>query len=45
MSVNRIIIVGNLGRDPELGEGTVPYCRFSVATTDFYKGEKTYRMV
>ena len=36
MSFNRIIIVGNLGRDPELrytAQGT-PVCSFSVATNE-----------
>jgi len=36
MSFNKIILVGNLGRDPELrytGSGT-PVCSFSVATTE-----------
>lgn len=40
-SVNRVIIVGNLGRDPEIrympsGEAV---CNFSVATTDEWKGK------
>jgi single-strand DNA-binding protein len=36
MSFNKIIVVGNLGRDPELrytAQGT-PVCSFSVATND-----------
>lgn len=39
MSVNKVILVGNLGRDPELrytGSG-VPVCNFSVATTERFK--------
>jgi len=39
MSFNKIIIVGNLGRDPELrytAQGT-PVCSFSVATNERYK--------
>ncbi|NJM15095.1 MAG: single-stranded DNA-binding protein [Bacteroidales bacterium] len=45
MSVNKVILVGNLGKDPEvryLDNGT-PVCRFSVATNETYKnkaGEK-----
>jgi single-strand DNA-binding protein len=40
MSYNKITVIGNLGRDPELryttdGKGV---CTFSVATTDKYKG-------
>ena len=39
-TVNRVILVGNLGRDAELrytGTGT-PVAKFSVATTETYKG-------
>jgi len=39
-TVNRVILVGNLGRDAELrftGSGS-PVCKFSVATTETYKG-------
>jgi len=35
-SVNKVILIGRLGRDPELkytGSGT-PFCRFSIATDD-----------
>ena len=46
-SLNKVILVGNLGKDPEtrtLESGTV-MCRFSLATTETYKnrqsGEKT----
>jgi single-strand DNA-binding protein len=46
-SVNKVILVGRLGRDPELkytANGT-PFCRFSMATdegwTDKASGEKT----
>ena len=38
-SVNKAIIVGNLGRDPELrhtGSGT-PVCEFPIATSERYK--------
>jgi single-strand DNA-binding protein len=40
MSFNKIIVVGNLGRDPELRytpQGT-PVCHFSVATNERRKG-------
>ena len=47
MAFNKVILVGNLGKDPEtrtLESGTV-MCRFSLATTETYKnrqsGEKT----
>ena len=39
MSVNRVILVGNLGKDPELrytASGTA-VCNFSLATTERYK--------
>lgn len=41
MSYNKVIIIGNLGRDPELRytpQGT-PVCTFSCATTDKRKGK------
>lgn len=48
-SINKVILVGRLGRDPELkytANGT-PFCRFSIATdeswTDKGSGEKTER--
>lgn len=34
MSVNQIIISGNLGSDPEMGNGSKPSCRFSLAVND-----------
>jgi len=46
-SINKVILVGRLGRDPEMkytASGT-PFCRFSIATdegwTDKASGEKT----
>ncbi|MDB5260828.1 MAG: single-stranded DNA-binding protein [Adhaeribacter sp.] len=38
-SINRVILVGNLGKDPEIRhtEGGVPVARFSVATSETYK--------
>src|ERR1051326_7451000 len=48
-SVNKVILIGRLGRDPELkytGTGT-PFCRFSIATddswTDKTSGERQER--
>jgi single-strand DNA-binding protein len=48
-SFNRVLILGNLGKDPELRFGTTgqAFCKFSVATTDTWndkdgnKQEKT----
>lgn len=42
-SVNKVILVGNLGRDPEtryLPNGD-PVCNFSIATTDNWKDKAT----
>ena len=42
MSVNKVILVGNLGKDPELrhiGSGTA-VCTFSLATTDRFKNKQ-----
>jgi single-strand DNA-binding protein len=48
-SVNKVILIGRLGRDPEMkytGTGT-PFCRFSIATdegwTDKSSGERQER--
>ena len=48
-SINKVILVGRLGRDPELkytASGT-PFCRFSMATDDSWtdkgSGERTER--
>lgn len=37
-SVNKVILIGNLGRDPELRRtpGGAPVCDFSIATTERY---------
>ena len=41
-SVNKVILVGNLGQDPKTGTGASgkTYCRFSLATTDKFGGEE-----
>lgn len=44
-SLNKVLLIGNLGRDPELKMTTSgqPVCRFSIATTETWKdkaGEK-----
>jgi single-strand DNA-binding protein len=44
--VNKVILIGNLGKDPELKyfEGNIAKLSFSLATTEFYKdknGNKT----
>jgi single-strand DNA-binding protein len=37
MSVNKAILIGNLGRDPELRQaGSTPVCEFSLATNERY---------
>ena len=45
MSVNKVILVGNVGRDPEVKyvEQDVPFARFTLATSETYRtknGEK-----
>ena len=39
MSVNKVILLGNLGQDPQIKEGKSDYCRFSIATTHKYRDE------
>lgn len=42
MSINKVILVGNLGKDPELKQtasGTA-VCNFTLATTDRYKNKQ-----
>ncbi len=41
--VNKVIIVGNLGRDPEIKytQANVPVANFSVATTDSWKDKNS----
>ena len=39
MSVNKVILIGNLGKDPEVRHTAsgVPVCRFSLATNETFK--------
>jgi single-strand DNA-binding protein len=37
--LNKIMIIGNLGKDPEFREGENPICKFNVATSEKIKGE------
>lgn len=43
MSVNKAILLGNLGQDPELvtSESGIKICNFTVATTEVIKEKKT----
>ncbi len=45
-SVNKVIIIGNLGRDPELKytQGGTPVCRLSIATTRAYNNKNQERV-
>lgn len=41
--VNKVILLGRLGKDPEMKYGqnsNIPVCRFSLATSERYKGEE-----
>lgn len=40
MSVNRVILIGRLGRDPDLKTGSFTVCNFSLATSKKVKGEE-----
>ena len=44
--VNKVILIGNLGRDPELKylEGNVARANFSLATSDSYKDKNGNRV-
>jgi single-strand DNA-binding protein len=44
-SVNKVILVGNLGKDPELRytQSGVPFCSFSLATTDNWTDQSGQR--
>jgi len=41
MSVNKVILIGNLGKDPEVKHAAsgVPVCRFSLATNETLKNK------
>ena len=41
MSLNRVMLIGNLGQDPELRytQSQLPVCNFSIATTDRRKDD------
>src|SRR3989442_13669787 len=41
MSVNKVILIGNLGKDPEVKHTAsgVPVCRFSLATNETFKNK------
>ena len=45
MSVNKVILIGNLGRDPELRntQSGNPVCNLSVATTRVWKNKQTQK--
>ena len=42
-SVNKVILIGNLGRDPEIRytQSGKPVCNFTVATTDTWRDKQT----
>jgi single-strand DNA-binding protein len=42
MSVNKVILIGNVGKDPEIKyvKDDLPYARFSLATSESYKNNK-----
>ena len=44
-SVNKVILVGNLGKDPELSytQSGTPRCKFSIATTNRYKSGEEWK--
>ncbi|HNR19722.1 MAG TPA: single-stranded DNA-binding protein [Bacteroidia bacterium] len=44
--INKVILVGNLGKDPEVRhlEGNVSVAKFSLATTEFYKNKDGNRV-
>ncbi|MCU0361148.1 MAG: single-stranded DNA-binding protein [Bacteroidia bacterium] len=43
--VNKVILIGNLGKDPEIrySEGGIPRLNFSLATSEFYKDKSGNR--
>jgi single-strand DNA-binding protein len=44
--VNRVVLIGNLGKDPEIQylEGNIPVAKFPLATTETYK-DKTGKLI
>ncbi len=46
MSVNKVILVGNVGRDPEVKyvEQDVPFARFTLATSESYRAKNGERV-
>lgn len=46
VGVNKVILVGNLGRDPEIrfSQGGAGVCTFSLATTESYKNKEGVRV-
>src|SRR6201988_4587943 len=44
--VNKVILVGNLGKDPEMRrlDGNIPRVSFSLATTEYYKDKDGNRI-
>ena len=47
MSVNKVILIGNLGRDPELKhtQGSGPVCNLNIATSRKWKNKQSGEMV
>jgi single-strand DNA-binding protein len=46
MSVNKVILVGNVGKDPEIRylESNTPVCKMSLATSEVYKNKTGERV-
>jgi single-strand DNA-binding protein len=46
MSVNKVILVGHVGKDPEVRylESKTPVCRMSLATSEVYKNKEGERV-
>jgi single-strand DNA-binding protein len=46
MSVNKVILVGNVGKDPEVRyiKDNTPVCNFSLATSEVYKNKEGQRV-
>ena len=44
--VNRVVLIGNLGKDPDIQylEGNIPVAKFPLATTETYK-DKTGKLI